>query len=126
MPEQVDRREYRWRAFPEWHEKSLCGRLDPKKADEIFFGEGDNPTRATMTITQLKAVKSFCRDCPVFTECLTHSLVTPERHGIWAGTSKRTRLRILVLLDLREVTIPEVVQDYREGRERKYESIRHR
>jgi hypothetical protein len=125
VTEQVIRRNL----MPEWHENAKCRTVE--KPDDMFFGEKDPEedgytTRTSLTITKIREVKEFCRSCPVFVQCLTHALTTPERHGIWAGTSKRTRGRILALVDLGEVTIIEVVQDYLEGREKKYESIRRR
>jgi hypothetical protein len=117
----------RRKLIPLWHEEAKCRYV--AKPDDMFFGEkdpedDDYTPRTSLTITKIKAVKEFCHSCPVFVQCLTHALTTPERHGIWAGTSKRTRTRILTLVDLKEVTIAEVVQDYLDGRERKYESIR--
>jgi hypothetical protein len=123
-PSPPETREFRWSVFPDWHAKSLCGTLTTSQSDKIFFGESEDPLRSTMTITQLKSVKTFCHQCPVFVECLTHALTTPERHGVWAGTSKRTRMRILALVESGDRTIAGVVQDYLEGRERQYESIR--
>jgi WhiB family redox-sensing transcriptional regulator len=108
--------------MPEWHEDAKCRSIE--NADDTFFGEIEDSDRTSLTITKIRAVKEYCRQCPVFTECLIHALTTPERHGIWAGTSKRTRLRILDLIDEGVVTITQVVEDYQEGREKRYESIR--
>jgi len=125
VPEQAIRR----KLIPLWHTDAKC--RGTEKPDDMFFGEKDPDddgytTRTSLTITKIREVKEFCRSCPVFVQCLTHALTMPERHGIWAGTSKRTRQRILALVDLKEITIAEVVGDYLEGRERKYESIRRR
>jgi len=122
VPTPTEVRDYKWALFPEWHASALCRTID--KPDEVFFGERDDSHKTSLTVIQIREVKSFCRQCPVFQDCLEHALTTPERHGIWAGTSKRTRLRILALVDLGEVTITEVIDDYLAGRERKYESIR--
>lgn len=108
--------------MPEWHEDAKCRSIE--NADDTFFGELEDQTRTSLTITKIRAVKEYCRSCPVFAQCLTHALSTPERHGIWAGTSKRTRLRILALIEVGAATIPEVVRDYLDGKERRYESIR--
>lgn len=110
--------------FPVWHSRARCRTVPVDKIDAMFFGETDDPTKTSLTIAKIREVKSFCRPCPVFAECLTHALSNPERHGLWAGTSKRTRTRILSLIDLGERTIGQVVTDYLEGRERQYESIR--
>lgn len=118
-----DEQPFHWRWFIGWHEYSKCKSLSPDQADEIFFGESDDH-KASLTIIKIREVKAFCKTCPVFVECLTHSLTTPERHGIWAGTSKRTRLRILALIEQGETSIIQVVDDYLNGRERKYESNR--
>lgn len=111
---------------PDWHEDAKCRSTSVEDADKIFFGETGDHKRTSLTISRIREVKEFCKSCPVFSECLTHALSTPERHGIWAGTSKRTRLRILAMIDTGQTTIPVVVADYLEGREKKYESIRGR
>lgn len=114
--------EYRWSRFPEWHKESLCRSIPIEDVDRMFFGEtGD---RVSLTITDIRETKAFCKTCPVFAKCLTHALTEPEHHGIWAGTSKRTRMRILTLVNSGQRTVEEVVSDYLEGRERQYESIR--
>ena len=113
---------FRSALFPDWHGRARCKDVD--SPDHMFFGEDDNHNRVSLTISKIPNVKPFCMACPVFTECLTHALTTPERHGIWAGTSKRTRMRILDLIARRRTTVATVVEDYLEGRERKYESIR--
>jgi WhiB family redox-sensing transcriptional regulator len=123
IPETPEQQPYRWGFFPEWHDDAKCRSVS--NPDDMFFGESDDHTKTTMTVSKLREVKEFCRSCPVFETCLRHALTTPERHGIWAGTSKRTRLRILALIDSGRATVEAVVQDYLAGRERKYESIRH-
>jgi WhiB family redox-sensing transcriptional regulator len=124
-PTPPETRDFKWASFPDWHQDAACRDIPEDKIDSMFFGETDDPSRTSLTITKIKEVKAFCRQCPVYSRCLEHSLTTPERHGVWAGTSKRTRGRILNLLHLGEVTLPEVIDDYVAGRERKYETIRH-
>lgn len=116
-------RHFKWTMFPEWHENAKCRSVE--NPDDMFFGESEDESRTTMTVSRLREVKAYCQSCPVWETCLRHALTTPERHGIWAGTSKRTRLRILALIESGKTTVNEVVQDYKEGREKKYESIRH-
>lgn len=110
--------------FPSWHNDARCRSVE--KPDDMFFGEDENHNRTSLTVSKIREVKAFCKECPVFTECLTHALTTPERHGIWAGTSKRTRMRILDMITRGKTTVETVVGDYLAGRERKYESIRAR
>lgn len=105
-----------------WHAGARCRTVE--KPDEMFFDGPEDQHRPAFTITQIKAVKAFCAECPVFRDCLTHALTTPERHGIWAGTSKRTRARILAMIEQRIVTVSQVVDDYMEGRGRIYETRR--
>jgi hypothetical protein len=124
-PERAEPKNYPWAAlFPSWHDKARCKDVD--KPDDMFFGEDENHNRTSLTITKIREVKAFCMGCPVFTDCLTHALTQPERHGIWAGTSKRTRMRILDLVARGKTTVETVVEDYLSGRERQYESIRSR
>ena len=123
-PEPEESREYKWSFFPEWHSRAKC--RDVEKPDEVFFGESEEESRTTMTVSRLRHIKAFCLSCPVWETCLRHALTQPERHGLWGGTSKRTRLRILALLDSGEVTVDQVIDDYKEGREKKYESIRNK
>lgn len=110
--------------MPSWYEMAKCRSIE--NANDTFFGETGDSSRTSLTITKIREVKEYCKSCPVFAECLTHALTTPERHGIWAGTSKRTRLRILAMIEVGTTSIADVVEDYLEGRERRYESIRHR
>jgi hypothetical protein len=116
-------RKFSWAdLMPDWHEDAKCRSIE--NADDTFFGEIEDQERTSLTITKIRAVKEYCKSCPVFEQCLSHALSTPERHGIWAGTSKRTRLRILAMIEIGATSIAEVVEDYLEGRERRYESIR--
>ncbi|HZT64548.1 MAG TPA: WhiB family transcriptional regulator [Acidimicrobiales bacterium] len=62
----------------EWRPAAACLGADP----EIFFPErGQASDRA----------KAICLSCPVRIECLTWSVVTCERQGIWGGVAERTR-----------------------------------
>lgn len=111
-----------WNArAPKWHAKAKC--KDLENPDEMFFGGGEQDQPVTKS--KLREAKKYCADCPVFADCLNHALTEPERHGIWAGTSKRARMRILMMVSDGLVTIPQVVEDYLQGREKRYESIRH-
>ena len=66
--------------FPDWWGEAQC-----KSADsEIFFGNDTSTGR-------LNAARFLCTKCPVAGDCLTHALETPERFGIWAGTSAAAR-----------------------------------
>lgn len=116
---------FHWGIFTDWHTEAKCKKVSVKEADDLFFGESEDESKTTMTVSKLREVKAFCSTCPVWETCLRHSLTQPERHGVWAGTSKRARLRILALIELGNTTVDRVVDDYKEGREKKYESIRY-
>ena len=66
---------------PAWHADANCRGLDPV----LFFpGLGEAADEA----------KAVCRRCDVQVECLTESLNSGEKHGIWGGKSERERRAI--------------------------------
>jgi WhiB family redox-sensing transcriptional regulator len=66
----------RWN--PAWAEDAACRGVDP----DLFFPERGGAVDAAL---------STCAGCPVRAECLADALLRGERHGIWGGTSERTR-----------------------------------
>lgn len=108
---------------PEWHHRASCATTPIDQVDETFFAEG-NDASGSLTAHKLRRIKRMCKACPVFTECMTHALTEPEKHGVWAGTSKRTRDRILKLMAAGKTTIAQVVRDYLDGKEERYERER--
>lgn len=61
-----------------WRRRAACRGVDP----ELFHPfRGESMTEAL----------AICERCPVRTDCLEHALATPERVGIWGGTSERQR-----------------------------------
>ena len=70
-----------------WQDRARCAETDP----EAFFPRKGHPT---------SAAKAVCRSCEVSAECLEYALEmegqpgTLHRHGIWAGTTPKDRLRI--------------------------------
>jgi len=42
----------------------------------------------------VEAAIRVCSECPVIEECLEYALVNREVHGVWGGTSERTRRRM--------------------------------
>jgi WhiB family redox-sensing transcriptional regulator len=67
----------------EWHHGSACREADP----ELFFPVGEGPA----ALAQAEEAKSYCRRCPVVTECLKHALNTPIPDGIWGGLTEKER-----------------------------------
>lgn len=70
----------------DWMERGACHalaeKIGPAERDRIFFPTQGEPT---------KRAKAICAECPVVSECLEYALTTPERYGIWGGTSERER-----------------------------------
>lgn len=66
---------------PRWHQYAACR----GKPTSWFFPEkGDSVGKA----------KLVCAGCPVAAPCLEQALAG-EEHGVWAGTSRGTRRRIM-------------------------------
>lgn len=63
---------------PEWMHQAAC---IGKPADWFYPKPNEWATRA----------KQVCAHCPVRTECYTHAMDPPERHGVWGGVSQRGR-----------------------------------
>ena len=74
-----------------WRDGALCRGMD----GALFF-----PPSASWSRWSEGAGLGVCRRCPVRVECLTFALVTGERHGIWGGTSERSRRRLAHLVKL--------------------------
>lgn len=83
--------------FPDWWGDAACTRASP----EVFFG---NDTSSGL----LNSARVYCAKCPVAGDCLRHALNTPERFGIWAGTSASSRETMLRDMDL-GVDVDEIV-----------------
>ena len=64
-----------------WQDLAACRGSDPV----LFF-----PERGAST----KEAREVCRGCRVRFDCLEHSMVVPERFGIWGGLSEKHRRRL--------------------------------
>lgn len=64
---------------PAWHARAACRGRGPDQ----FFSGNPNTVRGALAL---------CERCEVQADCLTVGL--HEKHGIWAGTSERTRRRL--------------------------------
>jgi WhiB family redox-sensing transcriptional regulator len=105
--------------IPDWHAKAVCNGMD----DVIFFGDSDSKTRPALTLTQLREAQAICNTCPVFRNCLTHALEEREVYGIWAGTSRRSRLKLFEIIDREIVTLEDIVEGYCDGKGYLYEQF---
>lgn len=86
--------------FPDWWEGAECRKdVDYK----IFIGDDTSTGK-------LNLARTFCTVCPVASDCLTHALETPERFGIWAGTSASSRTSMISDVEKGMATVGEVVK----------------
>jgi len=66
------------------NEDALCKEI----GGHIFFPDhGDYVTA--------RLAKSICSNCTIKLECLREALTDPNLDGIWGGTSRRDRARLL-------------------------------
>jgi WhiB family redox-sensing transcriptional regulator len=91
---------------------------------DVFFGEANETDTQLIGPGVLSRAKRICDSCPVASQCLEHALGKRIQHGIWAGTSGRTRARIWTMERRGEVTRAEVLTDYAQGRRDRYERLR--
>lgn len=62
-----------------WMDQGLC-----KGYTNVFFpARGQNQ--------KVSLAKKICERCPVKQQCLDFALDNQEMHGVWGGTSERTR-----------------------------------
>jgi WhiB family redox-sensing transcriptional regulator len=104
---QVERRSLGF--SPNWHQDALCSGMD----DAIFFGTENYDKRPPLSLTEVRAAREICDQCPVARECLTHALTLPEQYGIWAGTSGNMREKMVKQIN-KGVDIEVVVDKYLE------------
>ena len=100
--------------IPAWHRQALCSGME----DERFFGKRDLSVRPSLTLTELKKAQELCSVCPVYRECLTHALTEPEEYGVWGGTSRNMRLKILKAAESGIVSITAIIDELCRAQER--------
>lgn len=67
----------------DWMHRAACRKTDPN----IW-----HPS-SSQTVAESSALVAMCEGCPVLRECLTAAVVTSQS-GIWAGTSRRFRVKV--------------------------------
>jgi WhiB family redox-sensing transcriptional regulator len=66
----------------DWRVRAACAGYPNK----LFF-----PTEGSTDEAAIEKAKSICAVCAVADECLTYSLETNQRSGIWGGTTEKER-----------------------------------
>jgi WhiB family redox-sensing transcriptional regulator len=99
---------------PHWQTDAKCLGV----GNDYFFGIEEAPM--PMNISQVRRASKLCETCPVFRDCITHALENKEEYGIWAGSTGKVRKNIRAMIARGEVTVPEVIEDYCNGKTEKY------
>lgn len=81
--------------FPDWHLDARCA----GESEAIFFGSSDPEVRPTYTLGMIKQARKLCSACPVARECLKAALMNKEEYGVWAGSTRKQRRKMLVRLE---------------------------
>lgn len=68
-----------------WQSFARCREEDP----ELFFAAEGEPREER--VEREARAKAVCAICPVVTDCLTWSMRTRQRIGIWGGTTEDER-----------------------------------
>jgi len=68
--------------YPDYTGDEACAEIGV----EFFYLDEHSGTPKNM----LKMFKEMCIQCPIYDDCLEWA-VRHERHGLWAGTTPRTR-----------------------------------
>lgn len=100
--------------YPEWYFLGACRDEDETK----FFGNEDIAVRPSLTLTDLKSAQTICGSCPVFRQCITHALTLPEEYGVWGGTSRNMRLRILKAAETGLIRLSDMIEELCKAQER--------
>jgi WhiB family redox-sensing transcriptional regulator len=71
-----------------WQKYAACLDEDP----ELFFPDGTSPAY----MEQIENAKQVCRTCRVSKVCLTASIVTDARFGVWGAMTENERKPMLI------------------------------
>jgi WhiB family redox-sensing transcriptional regulator len=108
----------RWN-YPDWYHDGKCVNLPLA----MFFGEENETDTQLIGPGVLHRAQKICGSCPVRAQCLEYALDKHILHGIWSGTSGRTRARIWAMERRGEVTRAQVLVDFACGRGQRYEKL---
>ncbi|MGW8358672.1 WhiB family transcriptional regulator [Streptomyces wedmorensis] len=65
-----------------WFDRAACA----SQPRDLFFPQSRTHERRSTPVAL-----DVCGQCPVRDACLSHALATPERFGIWGGTTAAQR-----------------------------------
>lgn len=99
-----------WDLYPNWHQQALC----VGEKEELFFGASEPNIRPPYNLGDIKRAKALCGGCPVAALCLRSALINREEYGVWAGTTRKQRKKMLHALDAGLVNIDALVIAYEE------------
>jgi WhiB family redox-sensing transcriptional regulator len=111
----------RW-TYPDWYLDGKCNGM----GWSIFFGKANETDTQLIGPGVLHRAQRICGSCPVKAQCLEYALAKHIQHGIWAGTSGRTRARIWTMERRGQVTREQVLDDFAHGRREQYEKLPNR
>lgn len=75
-------------ARPFWDDHAACKDTDVA----LFYGGVDGMPQSTR---MLRAAKKVCATCPVRVDCLVTALNNQDKHGVWGGTTRNERMRLM-------------------------------
>lgn len=96
--------------YPEWHYQASCAGTN----DELFFGSSEPDIRPPYNLADINKAKKLCGGCPVSAACLRAALVNREEYGVWAGTTRKQRHKMLKAVEEGIVTINQLVLAFEE------------
>ena len=101
---------------------ALCKGMTQDQIDRVFYPERRG--KGHVTVATLARAREVCFACPALVPCLQRALEGNERQGIWAGTSRRTRLRIRVMIAEGRTTMARVLMDFALHNTARYDQLR--
>jgi WhiB family redox-sensing transcriptional regulator len=96
--------------YPGWHRDALC----VGERDELFFGASEPDIRPPYNLADIKRAKAMCGGCPVAAACLRSALQNREEYGVWAGTTRKQRRKMLAAIDSGITDVETLVRAYEE------------
>jgi len=101
-----------WDLYPDWHRDAAC----LGQADQLFFGASEPDIRPPYNLGDIKKAKTLCGGCPVSALCLRTALENREEYGVWAGTTRKQRKKMLHAIDAGVTNIETLIVAYEEYR----------